>query len=555
MAGRPALVGEGGDGVAEVGPQAGVRVAVDKAEPAVHEVREAGHPVGVAGGDDEPPLAGPRAKFDRVDAVRGVAPVARDDGHVGDAVSEPPQTLAGAEREIPWRRHAVEDARERGVVLADAEQLRRANVGREQLDRHRLALREILHVGRDLDDAVGLDEARRRARPLIDGVDERVPVAVGDESDRHEPRPSLGVPLAGGHRPLDRRGPGLREARGVADRRCDERPEDGERGDRIARQTDVGAPLAERADEHGFPGLDGDAVQQEFTALFDHAVDDVDRARGRRPRREHEVALVGRPPEQALHLLVVVARVGVERRDAAGLLDPRGDGVGVHVVDFARLGSQFVARPDELVAGRDDAHGRFPADRHLVDAERRQQADFAGRQARAGAERASAGGDVGPGGHHAVAGRDRRVDDERAVSLLGSLHDDDGVRARRHHRAGGDFDGGPGSDRHVRFVAGVDRPDEVEFDRLRLVSAEGVAGADRVAVHARAVEAGHVEFGVDSLGEDAAAGVFERDGLGVGRQVERRDGLAGVLRGGEVAELLSHADHSQPSTATVSPSS
>jgi hypothetical protein len=113
--------------------------------------------------------------------------------------------------------------------------------------------------------------------------------------------------------------------------------------------------------------------------LLDHAVDHVDRARRGRSGREYEVALVGRPPEQPLHLRVVVAGVRVENGLAPRLLDAGRDRRRVHVVDLAARGIERLSGANQLVAGRDDPDPRFPRDRHLVDAERREQADLAGR--------------------------------------------------------------------------------------------------------------------------------------------------------------------------------
>jgi len=103
----------------------------------------------------------------------------------------------------------------------------------------------------------------------------------------------------------------------------------------------------------------------------------------------------------------------------------------------------------------------------------------------------------------------------------------------------------------------VDGADLFEDGGVGLVGAEGVAGADGVAVDARAVEAGDVEGGVDPFGEDAPPRLVEGDRFGGGREIEAFDGLAGLRGRAEVTELLAtaHADHSQSSTATVSPAS
>jgi len=204
----------------------------------------------------------------------------------------------------------------------------------------------------DRDDAVGLDEARRRrARPLVDRVDEgQIAVVQIEQSDRHQPHASLAVALADGHpAAFDscRRGFGLTSR--LADRGRDERPEDRERRDWVAGEADVGglagtrvgvavgialahclAPAAvESPDQHRLAGLDRDAVKQEVATLLDHAVDHVDRARRGRSGREYEVALVGRPPEQPLHLRVVVAGVRVEN----GLAPPSSTPAAI-VVEF-----------------------------------------------------------------------------------------------------------------------------------------------------------------------------------------------------------------------------
>jgi len=273
----------------------------------------------------------------------------------------------------------IQQSRERGVVLADAEEGGRAYVRREQLDRHRLARGEVGGVGVHLDDTVGLDEARRRAAALVDGVDESIARPVLDEADGHESGATLAVALLNGHLPLDGGGPRVGEAGGGPNRRRDEGPEDGQRGDGVAREADVRG-VVEAADQHRLARFDRDAVQEEFPLLLDDAVDHVDGAGGGRSRGEHEVTLVGGLDEQPLHLLVVVAGVGVENGLTAGLLDARGDGVGVHVVDLAGGAVQGLAGADEFVAGGDDADRRRPANGNGIDAECRQQTDLPGRE-------------------------------------------------------------------------------------------------------------------------------------------------------------------------------
>jgi hypothetical protein len=143
----------------------------------------------------------------------------------------------------------------------------------------------------DLDDPVGLDETRRRAAPLVDGVHQRgLRVLAFEHADRHQPQPTLAVPLP--HRELarERRRSWFGQPRSTADGGRDERPEDGERRHRVAGEADVRRLLCPRrtagvesADEHRLARLHRDPVEEEVAALLDDAVDDVHGGGGGRP--------------------------------------------------------------------------------------------------------------------------------------------------------------------------------------------------------------------------------------------------------------------------------
>jgi len=265
--------------------------------------------------------------------------------------------------------------------------------------------------------------------------------------------------------------------------------------------------------------------------------------------------------------------VGVQAGLAAGLLDGCRRGVAVDVVYLAGVAVQVLARPDQFVARRDDADGRLPADGHLVDAQCRQQADFAGGQHRAGAERPLAGGHVGAGEHHAVARRQRGADEDGVVSRVATLaarvtrrsairgllivgralparpfgvalrHP---VRPLDHHHCVGTRRQ-DGARRHldalavahldVGFGAGVDLSGQLEACGVGLVGAEGVGRLHGVAVDAGTVEPRHVQVGVDPLGQHPTAGLPERHRLVVGPEIQRIDGLAGLFGRRQVAEL------------------
>ena len=84
MAGRPPLVGEVGQRVAETGSQTRVAPAVDESQVAVDQIGQPLDSLGVADGDDQSPLAGPAAEVHGLDvAIRR----AGNDGHVGHAVT------------------------------------------------------------------------------------------------------------------------------------------------------------------------------------------------------------------------------------------------------------------------------------------------------------------------------------------------------------------------------------------------------------------------------------------------------------------------------------
>jgi len=213
-------------------------------------------------------------------------------------------------------------------------------------------------------------------------------------------------------------------------------------------------------------------------------------------------------------------------------LRPRGDRVAVDVVDLPALAVQFLARSHQFVAGRNDADARLRPDRHLIDAQRGQEADVSRCDHGPGTERAFTRGDVCPREHDVVAGCDRGADQHLvAVCVrISSLHRNHRVGSVGHHRAGRNLCRLSRLESHVGFRAGVDLADELEASGIGFVRAEGVPCPEGVAVEARPVEPRHVEFGVESCDEHPTASVLERDALDAALERERVDRPRGPRR-------------------------
>ena len=149
--------------------------------------------------------------------------------------------------------------------------------------------------------------------------------------------------------------------------------------------------------------------------------------------------------------------------------------------------------------------------------ERGQHRDVLGSQRRAGDDRGLPGRHVLVGAHDPLSGRDRPDDLDRARHrLLGVLDHHHGVGAVRERAAGRDRDGAVDGHGELGGRAHGHAAGQGEVRRDRLRGAEGVLGADGVAVDAGAVKARQRLAGEDVGGGDAAGGVVQRDGLGGG---------------------------------------
>ena len=104
----------------------------------------------------------------------------------------------------------------------------------------------------------------------------------------------------------------------------------------------------------------------------------------------------------------------------------------------------------------------------------------------------------------------RDPDRDRPVAALAVLDADDGVGALGEHRAGRDRDRLAGADRGGGGMAGARLADHGQLSGLSRGRGSDVGGADRLAVHRRVVEAGHVDAGADRRREPPALGLAER---------------------------------------------
>jgi hypothetical protein len=84
----------------------------------------------------------------------------------------------------------------------------------------------------------------------------------------------------------------------------------------------------------------------------------------------------------------------------------------------------------------------------------------------------------------------------------------------------------------------VDCSSEIEFDRIRLVCAEGISRFDCVTIHRGAVESRHVDSGVDTLGQHATVGLGEVDDFGATAERQRVNRLPCFVGVGQRAKLF-----------------
>jgi hypothetical protein len=191
-------------------------------------------------------------------------------------------------------------------------------------------------------------------------------------------------------------------------------------------------------------------MKQQLPSFLDDPIDDVDGRGRRRAGGEQQITLGGSLAEDTLHRLVVITDVLVQPRLATRLRDRRGDGVGVDIVDLALGRRQRLARPNQLLARRDDTHRRSADDRNTLDPERRQQPDLTGTQPCPGPQRTLAGGDVGSRRHDTVTGSDARPNENLSVVSVGPLDHDDRVCPRRDDRSRRNLDALTGLERYRR---------------------------------------------------------------------------------------------------------
>jgi len=470
--------------------------------------------------------------------------------HPGDVALATPRRLhpAHAAHMQGLRRPALphEFAHQRvepGAVAADADEIGRSQVRREQLHLHLAAGVDDLGMRLDADEPVGRTERGDRPGALAHRIGHPAFRALDEAHQQVLGTPALGVDPHR-HARAHRRAT-LRSQPGEgAQHRRDELMEGEDGGGGESRQDGHRPPLRDR-EAHRLAGLERHAVRNDtrLAQARDDPIGEIPRALGRSTRQHHRV-LAQRALERLRERGIVIAHDPQRDRFAAQLLDRGRQDGGVGVVDRARR--QRVSGRHDLVAGGEDRHPRAPPHRDLGEAERGEHADLARAEHLPGAQHRLATRDVGARMAEVLARRDRPRHPQagRRVDLR-VLDHHDRVGATRQHAAGGDRGGRPGHDRHLRRDAGREPlAGEGERAHVLLGRAMGVLRPQREAVHVGAVEARHIDRRDYGGREHPAERPRERDPLLAQRgeaqvALEARGGLLAADHGEEL--LLLHA--------------
>ena len=427
---------------------------------------------------------------------------------------------------------------ETDAVAAHDDQVGRLDVPAEEGHLHDLALRDVLGVGRYLEEAVRLGEGGDRSRALAQGEGEHS-LSTPDQADERE----LRTPSVARHPPRKvgaHRGAGsLAQAEAPPEDGRDERVEREDRGGREARQ-DHDALAVPGGEAERLARFEGHAVRGDLAVRGHGALGHVAFALARPPREEHEVVVRQRVEQRLAHACLVVAddpqRLGLGA-DLPHGVDPEGR---VRVVYLA--GCQYGPGRDNLVSGGDHGHTGAAYAGHAGEDAGRESAGFAGGEVGATPQDHLAAGHVGscradPRARH---GGMRHAHAALSVDLR-VLDHHDGVRAARDDRSGGHGDRLSRADLgHGGATGRYGLGRRLEEGGRGLVGSEGVLGADGPAVHVRAVEGGDVAGRGEIRGQDAAQGARQGHLLRLqGREVQDRvPALASDFRRQDVEELF-----------------
>ena len=102
---------------------------------------------------------------------------------------------------------------------------------------------------------------------------------------------------------------------------------------------------------------------------------------------------------------------------------------------------------------------------------------------------------------------------EDDLNAAGEDGDDHAVRVLWYRTAGGNCDAFSGVQRKVRVLTHPHRLLQRENGRNRIRTSEGVAGANRIAVHGGAVKIRNIFFGGNVLRQDSSQGIGQGNQL------------------------------------------
>ena len=228
--------------------------------------------------------------------------------------------------------------------------------------------------------------------------------------------------------------------------------------------------------------------------------------------------------------------------DGAEASQERGEHRPVGVENPGRR--QGLAGRCQLVAGREERDRQGRPQRQRGQATGGRECDVLRPEARPGAERRAAAGDVLAGPPTIGARHESFGQDDAAVVDPDVLLHDDGVGPRGHRR--------PGEDAHGRARTGIARRmagRHASADgQARLAAGREIGRAQGVAVHRGVVEGRQIEGRDHIVREDPAVRIRERDCLGPGQDRESRPDQSQRVgdphrRGGGVEAVGAQAAH------------
>ena len=288
---------------------------------------------------------------------------------------------------------------------------------------------------------------------------------------------------------------------------------DDDAGDRVTGHAAEGL-LADHAEDGGFAGLDGDAVDQQFAEVREDGGRVVVPAGGGTRNGQDRVTLFRRFGDRRFEQVDLVFDDRVHDRVGAPVREHGGEDGGVELRDVA--GFQVGVAVDDLIAGRDDAEDRALDDFHFIDTGSHEGADESGRHDGVGRNDHIAHADILTDLADVVPGDAGGVQEDVPVLCLDDVLDHDdrvGVLGQR--------------------VAGVD-DDVVRFgqaDRVAFGGAHGLRREDGDAVHGARDIVGRGTDRVMGAGGHTVVGFPDFDHFGGDRNVGRADRVDDLLPG------------------------